>query len=148
MTKKVNVIGAGIAGLSVASYLQRNGYDTEIFEMHSLPGGLCTSWKRKGYTFDGCIHWLVGSSPSHPYYHLWNEILDMRSLNFIEKEYFIKIFIDKVNHLTIYSDADALGNEFKGSLRTMKKSLMNLFVFLRQSPDWELANRQIRKTSP
>ena len=28
------------------------------------PGGLCTSWKRKGYTFDGCIHWLVGSRPA------------------------------------------------------------------------------------
>ena len=53
--KKVIIIGAGIAGLSAASYLQRNGYDTEIFEAHSLPGGLCTSWKRVDYTFDYCI---------------------------------------------------------------------------------------------
>lgn len=113
MVKKVKVIGAGIAGMSVASYLQRNGYDTEIFELHGLPGGLCTSWRKKDYVFDGCIHWLVGSSPSNPLYHLWNEILDMRSLTFIEWEFFTKIFIDNENHLTIYSDADALGNEFK-----------------------------------
>ena len=33
------------------------------FEMHSLPGGLCTAWKPKGYTVDGCVRWLVGSSP-------------------------------------------------------------------------------------
>ena len=59
--KKVIIIGAGIAGLSAASYLQRNGYDTEIFEAHSLPGGLCTSWKRGDYTFDYCIHWLMGT---------------------------------------------------------------------------------------
>jgi phytoene dehydrogenase-like protein len=40
-----------------------NGYVTTIFEHHTLPGGLCTAWKREGYTIDGCIHWLVGSSP-------------------------------------------------------------------------------------
>ena len=113
MAKKVKIIGAGIAGLSAASYLQRNGYDTEIFELHSLPGGLCTSWKRENYVFDGCIHWLVGSNESHRLYHLWNEVLDMKSFDFIQWENFQTIFLDKENHLTIYSDADALGNEYK-----------------------------------
>ena len=64
MGKRVLVIGAGIAGLSAASYLQRNGFDTEIFELHDKAGGLCTAWKRGGYTFDGCVHWLMGSGPS------------------------------------------------------------------------------------
>ncbi len=59
----VIIIGAGFAGLSAGIYAQMNGYRTQIFEMHDLPGGLCTAWKRKGYTIDGCIHWLVGSSP-------------------------------------------------------------------------------------
>lgn len=58
---RVIVIGAGIAGLPAGCYGQMNGYATEIFELHTLPGGLCTSWKRKGYTFDGCIQWLVGT---------------------------------------------------------------------------------------
>lgn len=35
---KVNIIGAGISGLSVGCYLQMNGYETEIYEKHSLPG--------------------------------------------------------------------------------------------------------------
>ncbi|OYT33480.1 hypothetical protein B6U96_15390 [Archaeoglobales archaeon ex4484_92] len=61
MSKKVIIIGAGIAGLSTGCYLQMNGYETQIFEMSQSPDGLCTSWKRKGYVFDGCIHWLVGS---------------------------------------------------------------------------------------
>jgi len=64
MSKKAIIVGAGIAGLSTGCYLQMNGYKTQIFEMSQSPGGLCTSWKRKGYIFDGCIHWLVGSSPS------------------------------------------------------------------------------------
>jgi phytoene dehydrogenase-like protein len=40
--QKVAIIGGGIAGLATGCYLRMNGYDTEIFEMHTLPGGLCT----------------------------------------------------------------------------------------------------------
>ncbi|NOY37521.1 MAG: NAD(P)/FAD-dependent oxidoreductase, partial [Chlorobi bacterium] len=54
----VIIIGAGFAGLSAGIYARMNGYRTQIFEMHNLPGGLCTAWKHKGYTIDGCIHWL------------------------------------------------------------------------------------------
>jgi phytoene dehydrogenase-like protein len=113
MAKTVKIIGAGIAGLSAASYLQRNGYDTEIFELYSLPGGLCTAWKKKDYTFDGCIHWLVGSSPSNSLYHSWNEILDMKSLTFVEMDFFCRIDDEHGNSLTLYSDADQLGAELK-----------------------------------
>ncbi|NMC56517.1 MAG: NAD(P)/FAD-dependent oxidoreductase, partial [Eubacteriaceae bacterium] len=53
MTKKsVLIIGAGIAGLCAGCYAQMNGYESKIYEMHSLPGGLCTSWNRKNYTID------------------------------------------------------------------------------------------------
>lgn len=31
-SKKVIIIGAGIAGLAAGNYLQMNGYDSEIFE--------------------------------------------------------------------------------------------------------------------
>jgi phytoene dehydrogenase-like protein len=59
--KLIIIIGAGLAGLSAGCYAPMNGYRTRIFEMHDIPGGLCTSWRRKRYTFDGCIHYLTGS---------------------------------------------------------------------------------------
>ena len=59
--RSVIIIGAGIAGLSAGCYLQMNGYRTQIFELHDKPGGLCASWKRMGYTIDGCIHWLLAA---------------------------------------------------------------------------------------
>ena len=79
---KINIIGAGVAGLSAGCYLQMNGFETEIFEKHSSPGGLCTSWKKGEYTFDGCISWLLGSNPSNPFYLLWSELIDMSSIEF------------------------------------------------------------------
>src|SRR4030042_5074009 len=68
------IIGAGFAGLGAGIYGQMNGYRTEIFEMHDKPGGLCTSWKRKEDTFDGCIHWLVGSNPDSGFNDYWQEV--------------------------------------------------------------------------
>ena len=49
MKKKVIVIGAGVAGLSSGIYAQKCGFDVTILESHSIAGGNCTSWKRKGY---------------------------------------------------------------------------------------------------
>jgi len=90
-SKKVIIIGAGISGLCAGSYLQMNGYDTEIFELHNVSGGLCTAWERKGYTFDFCIHWLVGSTPSDSFYSLWDELIDMEKLEFVDSDIYFQI---------------------------------------------------------
>jgi phytoene dehydrogenase-like protein len=84
--KTVIVIGAGMAGLSAGCYLQMNGYDTEILEAHTISGGLCTSWKRGEYTFDGCIHWLGGSGPASAFYEMWSELVDLPSIQFIDHD--------------------------------------------------------------
>ena len=38
-----------------------------------MAGGVCTSWKRKGYLFEGAVHWLTGSNPKTELYRLWRE---------------------------------------------------------------------------
>lgn len=111
--KKVIIIGAGISGLCAGSYLQMNGYDTEIFELHNSPGGLCTAWKRKGYTFDLCIHWLVGSSPSDNFYGLWSELIDMEKLDFVDHEIFFQVEDKEGRTLRIFTDVDRLEEEMK-----------------------------------
>ena len=72
--KSIIIIGAGLAGLSTGCYARMNGYRTHIFEHHNIPGGVCTAWNRKGYTLDGCIHWLMSSRPSSAFYQLYDEL--------------------------------------------------------------------------
>ena len=111
MRKKVNIIGAGIAGLSAGCYLQMNGFDSEIFESHSQPGGLCTSWKKGDYMIDGCLHWLVGSNPADPIYGLWNEVIDMKSIRFHDHEEFFRVRDEKGKEIVGYSDIERLAQE-------------------------------------
>ncbi len=70
----VIIVGAGIAGLSAGIYAQRSGFNTVIYESHNLPGGASTSWRRKGYLFEGGLHWLTGSSPKKALNKLWREV--------------------------------------------------------------------------
>jgi len=74
MAKSIIIIGAGMGGMSAGIYGQMNGYETQIFEMHTKPGGQCTSWKRKGYTFDPCIHHFFGCQPGSSVNQMWHEL--------------------------------------------------------------------------
>jgi phytoene dehydrogenase-like protein len=107
------IIGAGLAGLSTGCYGQMNGYKTQIFEMHDKPGGVCTAWERKGYTIDGCLHWVVGSSPNSSYHFLWEELGVIRDRQFIDFEEFRRIEGADGKTWTIYSDLDRLEEHMK-----------------------------------
>lgn len=105
---KILIIGAGVAGLSAGIYAQMNGFDTTIYEMHSLPGGLCTSWRRRGYTFDGAVRYLAGVNPKTKGYQLWEElgILKDTPIHFYEE--FVAIEGRDGRTLHLYTDVDRL----------------------------------------
>jgi phytoene dehydrogenase-like protein len=107
---KIVIIGGGMAGLTAGCYLQMNGYETEIFEMHNIPGGLCTSWSRKDYIFDGCIHFLFGSNKPNQFYDLWQEVIDLTKLDIVDFEEYSKI-VKGDQSLTLFADADKLREE-------------------------------------
>jgi phytoene dehydrogenase-like protein len=108
MAKSIIIIGAGLAGLSTGCYGQMNGYDTRIFEMHSKPGGLCTHWKRKGYTI-GTPGWLMGSTPANNDYHrFWQELGALPGRSLIDYEELARIEGQDGQELILYTDIDRL----------------------------------------
>jgi phytoene dehydrogenase-like protein len=111
--KSIVIVGAGIAGLSTGCYGRMNGYRTQIFEMHDSPGGLCTSWKRKDYTIDGCLHWLVGSSPGLGFHRIWEELGAVQGRRMIDHEEFLRIEGKDGKVLVIYCDIDRLERHMK-----------------------------------
>jgi phytoene dehydrogenase-like protein len=102
------IIGAGIAGLAAGCFAQMNGYRTRIFEMHTLPGGLCTAWHRQGFVFDGCIHYLFGSGPGQPFSQLWGELGVLPGQSFVHHDELMRISEPGGKTLVVYSDPDRL----------------------------------------
>jgi phytoene dehydrogenase-like protein len=111
--KSIIIIGAGIAGLATGCYGQMNGYRTRIFEMHTQPGGLCTSWKRRGYTFDGCIHWLIGAGPGSGLHHVWEELGAVQGRPVVYHEEFVRFEGPDGKTFIVYTDIDRLARHMK-----------------------------------
>ena len=142
--KKVTIIGAGISGITAGCYLQMNGFETEIFEKNSTSGGLCTSWERGNYTFDGCVHWLLGSNNSSPFFKLWSELLDMKSIQFHHHETRIDIELlnnsDKYNNkiFHLYTNINRLEKYLIDLAPEDMLAIKKLTGMMRQIPQYEI----------
>jgi phytoene dehydrogenase-like protein len=108
--KRVLIIGAGIAGLCTGVYLRRSGFDTEILEMHTIPGGLATAWKKGGFVFENCIHWLVGSKPGGYMNDWWKEVFDIGRLTFYDPPVY-QVVERGTESVSMYTDPDRLESE-------------------------------------
>ncbi len=132
MSKKVIIIGAGIAGLSAGSYLQMNGYDTEIFEMYSLPGGLCTSWKRRDYTFNGSIHWLVGTCGNMNLHKIWEELHALDNAKIVNHDEFFRIEYKEREFFIEYTDINKLKEEMLRVAPEDKERIKELIAVVKE----------------
>jgi len=125
------IIGAGMAGLAAGCYAQMNGFESHIFEMHFLPGGLCTSWRRGDYTFDGAVRYLTGAGPTASTRVLWDELGMLQDTPIYYYEEFsryetrdgrsFKLFADidrlEAHMLTLSPGDDDPIREFTGAIR-------------------------------
>jgi len=109
--RKIVIIGDGIAGLCTAVYALKCGYKAEILEMHDMAGGLATSWRRGRYTFETCLHWLLGSKPGGEMHAQWQEVADIEKLSFVNAEEFVRIEDESGDNLRILTNIDRFEEE-------------------------------------
>ena len=57
------VIGAGLGGLSAATYMANKGHSVLLLEKHNIPGGYATSFVRGRFEFEIALHELSGVGP-------------------------------------------------------------------------------------
>lgn len=106
--KNAIVIGAGISGLTAAVYLQRSGFQTLILEKAASPGGVSTSWKRKGYTFEGGVHWLIGAKKEIPLHRIWMETGALQDNNPVYFKDPIYTLVDDKGTMPLFRDLHGL----------------------------------------
>jgi phytoene dehydrogenase-like protein len=125
--KSIIVIGAGLAGLATGCYGQMNGYTTKIFEMQDKPGGVCVSWKRKGYTFDYAVHNLFGVTPNSVNNHMWQELGALKGLEIYSFKEFVQIEDTNGKIFTVHTDLEKL-EEHMRNLSSSDQKLIAEFI--------------------
>lgn len=108
--EKIIIVGAGISGLSAGIYAAKAGFDVTILEQHFSFGGLSTGWSRKGYFFEGGMHWLTGSSPKLPLNRIWKETGALQDNNPIENRDPLYTLLDGNKNLSLRRYVDDMKN--------------------------------------
>ena len=130
--RKIVVIGAGIAGLCTAVYARKCGYAVELVEQHESPGGLATSWRRGDYTFETCLHWLVGAAPNDAVHAQWEEVFDVNKLSFVYPEEFIRLESEDGESLSIFADVNLMELELLRKARQDAAQIRHFTSILRR----------------
>ena len=73
-SKKIIIVGAGIAGLNAGIELLQRGFDVSIYERNKDVGGLCSGYFIGEYNLDCCLHWLMGTKKKTILNTLWYNI--------------------------------------------------------------------------
>lgn len=124
--RKVIIVGAGISGLSAGVYAAKSGFDVTIYEQHLTFGGLSTGWSRKGYFFEGGMHWLTGSSEKLELNRIWKETGALKKNNPIEIRDPFYIVIHGNKTLRLWRDLDKLCEELLAYSPEDKKAIERL----------------------
>jgi len=136
----VIIIGAGIGGLTCGCYLAKAGLKVLIVEQHHKVGGYCTSFKRKGFTFDATTHY-IGSFREHgPLGKIYNELeLDTKIEIIRFNPSNVVIFPEHKIH--IWTDINQTISELQESFKHEAENIENFFKFVWNS---EFASLYIR----
>ena len=112
--KKVVVIGAGFAGMSVASFLAKDGFNVTVLEKHSLPGGRARKFSAEGFTFDMGPSWYWMPDVFERYFHQFNKkVSDYYSLERLDPSYRIYWQDNPMDIPADYNELKALFEELE-----------------------------------
>ena len=124
------VIGSGLGGLSVASFLSKAGKKVLVLEQHDQAGGCCHVFIDKGFEFDIGIHYVGKMNPGNT-----NRILSDQVTN------------GKLQWLSLDETYDiiALGEEYSKKYYVKSGREKQIEYFIEQFPKEEKAIRTFYK---
>lgn len=124
--KKVNIIGAGFSGISAAAHLAYQGYDVNVYEKNSIPGGRARNFEEQGYRFDmGPTYYWMPEVFEKFFNSFGKSVSDFYQLKRIDPGY--RMFFGKDNYVDTPANMDELLKLFEsieqGSAEKLRKFL-------------------------
>ncbi len=123
---KVIVIGAGIAGIASAIRLRAKGYEVEVYEANSYPGGKLSDFEAAGFRFDAGPSLFTMPQLVEELFTLFNE--DVKS-HFAYKKLDIgcHYFYEDGTNFVSPTNIDAFADVIAAKLGEEKKSVLDYF---------------------
>ncbi|CAN5799115.1 phytoene desaturase family protein [soil metagenome] len=111
MNKTAIVIGSGFAGMSVASFLAKEGWQVTVLEKHDQPGGRARRIQASGFTFDMGPSWYWMPDVFERYFNQFGKtVADYYQLERLDPSY--RVYWPE-DHWDIPADYEALKNLFE-----------------------------------
>jgi len=129
----VIIIGAGISGLVCGCYLAKAGMKVLISEQHFKPGGYCTSFKRKNFTFDAAAHCFGGYRKNGITRKIFEDLNINTRLKVIKSNP-SNIMMTPDYNISFWDEIEQTGYELEKCFPHESKNIIKFFNFLTRSP--------------
>ena len=101
------IIGAGMGGLISALKLAASGKKVLVLERQPVPGGVATSFKRKGFVFESSLHFVDALAPDEEIRKFLDEQGVSKKIDFIELKEFGRVIYPEYDFV-VKNDFDSL----------------------------------------
>jgi len=101
------IIGAGAGGLTSALKLAASGKKVLVLERQPVPGGVATSFKRKGFVFESSLHYVDALAPGEEVREFLDEYGVSEKIDYIEMREFGRVIYPGHDYV-VKNDLDSL----------------------------------------
>lgn len=124
---KVGIIGAGVAGLASAIRMAKHGYEVEVFEQNSYPGGKLSMFELNGYRFDAGPSLFTMPQYVEELFELCGEdIID--HFEYIKLPVVCHYFWEDETFVQAHANLDQFAEEVKEKLDVPKEQLTSILA--------------------
>lgn len=128
---KVIIVGAGIAGIASAIRLAVKGYEVEVLESNSYPGGKLSEFQINSYRFDAGPSLFTMPQYVDELFKLAGK-MPSKYFEYQKLEEVCRYFWEDQTRLTAYADVEKFASEIE---KNTKSSASEITKFLKKSED-------------
>lgn len=125
------VIGAGNAGLTAATALQRGGSRTLLLERHNIPGGCATSFVRGDFEFEVALHQLSGlGTKDKPFVmrQLFDKLGVLDKVEFVQEHDLYRLVVPGELDVTLPASWSGLRNLLQGMFPAESEAIADFLL--------------------